>query len=645
MTSIRNLSYKNTLKNALTSVYPMSSKKGNLFKAWWQTLEGVVSTRLNFLAEMQSVWLNFKAYRTERLEDYESNLLLNIGLLYWQAWFMDTYPQSENKEIEARNIIARCNGYLEGLKTHKSKIDKLDGLLKNSIETFSRMQAEHVAFVTENVAILKEEFKRINNIYESLGPDIKKHEEDFKNYSTNLPYETDNRKIVNGRRDLIAQLTKIKEYAINYEVKLPSQSEEIFNIPNHISKCYQTISAEFQSLTNNYQSKLSLVTQEAEIQNLEKEIKQFFALNLDQKEDDTRLAATHQSYQEMKNNKKEEIINYINSHTNYGILSSEWHSVKWIIADQFHTIDTIKFESLAELHKQAKLQLDQSRLFLKKIDSNQFLQNLNQIKEKFEKDYQQYLKQNEARKQEVAEDLQAKIKQDKERIIAECDRRLTILNSLPIEKITEKNRPKRLQRDKLAYHLMQDENIANEIQQFHLPSPIRMKTASASASIGSVGSVAGGIAAFFVIASNPVGWGIGLIGAGLALGVAAGVFYKKAQNRKIKMELLADKSPQHQALLFGTNRRMKLLNSPPLTRYMRHLMMKHGIVVHETQPSLITSPDILLCKVLNSQQQLPLYLDMKQRSLFFSNSLRENTRTPITEESLPSQYNSFTSRQ
>lgn len=164
-----------------------------------------------------------------------------------------------------------------------------------------------------------------------------------------------------------------------------------------------------------------------------------------------------------------------------------------------------------------------------------------------------------------------------------------------------------------------------ESMEFKLPSPAKLRAIGDYSATSSALFFAGALFTF-ALASNPIGWGIGLCVAGLALAVTSGVSYVKANNREKKIALLKDKNQVEQKKLFDANEALK--NEYNCSSTVRHLMMKLGIV-----PQInLEKKKVLECELpSNKSCNMKLFLDTKKNELYFAVS-KSNRVIPFKDE-------------
>lgn len=630
------------LREALVKAYPKDGPQKTLFNQWWQKLCGTVETNKNFLEEITQEWFKFKQYYPEeskRLENDKMVLLLlkYLGVLYWQAWFLDMAPHHlENKKTHGKEILNQCKDHLQGVNELKNKVSKLETELKSldgiiQQVSFERIQEGKQFGIDDAIEHLKDQFKQENDIIKvKLKSEIAQFESDFKKLNNDLLYETDGLELIRSRDELIRQLNNIKLKATEHKIELPlSAIDQIFQIPQPIEEAHQNKIKRLQELSNEHGVISSQVQNKmSEIEQFQTMIDYFFLLTQDEKEIENHLLVSFDKYKNLKREEKpitkQNFIFWIHSQSIlYKVhFPQEWKSVIALIEKQFDNVAGITFQPFQELSRQATEQSAEMMLLLKKINVKQFEQGFQETKVQIEAEYKEYLMKNEQSKQKALQEfelIKSEVENQKQKVIAECDRRLELLQGLSLNAIAVRNSNKeaKRQRDALVNALVPTSLSVPSSQEFKLASPKPMTIASASTGVSSVGSIAGGVVAFFAMASNPIGWGLGLLGVGVAFGIAARVFYVKSKNRQIKNTLLDGLTPQHQEIIAESNRRIKQISSRPLTREMRHVMAQHRVIVDPNQSSRVEDGSIVRCKVVGRSDSVPLFLDYRRRELFF----------------------------
>jgi hypothetical protein len=229
----------------------------------------------------------------------------------------------------------------------------------------------------------------------------------------------------------------------------------------------------------------------------------------------------------------------------------------------------------------------------------------------------------------------AKVSQDETtKLLAEFDaRQKQVARAVPSMFAKQKQAEKRLfeeqlTRAKSVYFLQLEMRRKQCIQKineinhynFKLPSHKPLAIFAGLSGLGTVSTTGIAVAAFAFkiaalafVASNPVGWLVGLAVGTAALVATGSVLGTKGYNRYKKNKLLNHYEAYEQEALFKQNQTLKKRQIPDTTR---HLMMRHGIKIKPD--SLASVEGDVACYVVGKEyEQAQLFLNVGRKQLFF----------------------------
>ncbi len=671
------------LHQSLSAVFSQAKEKeaNALFNRFWGMLGSFPPNGINidslfsidFREYFEKAWWIFKDANLKQANaliqknKQRAFMLKYVGVLYWQAYLLDVAAQINDKKIKAQHVQDRYKEIILSKVEEKAEtIRRMGGALKeirDRVTLFSQNCSQEIKTIDNNARIeaLKTQFTAECQISERLNRVLIEFNQDFKKFKHDLPYETDAKKMDEKRNELIRRLGAIQNQLNHAEMKLPEFEVDqlLAETKFDMESDYANLSKELDRFRSSYRRYLENLI--VNISQLKFDNASFFILN--QNDIDTlkvfkRLTMTKLS---------KETSDYIfYAMKNYHDI---WEPIETLVNNQFQTVSEIKSddfdhldESLKTFEKQSFEKLTQiqsafdhivfedSEEIKSEIDineSNELVfdaknqQRIHAVNSQLTTSRDHFSKAKKAAKDNLMCELaliKTNAEKQKQANSLEAEKMIRALENLDPQATASSNQTRiqkqNTERTRLLSALIPVAVPTYDVASFHLPSPKPFKVTSASSGFVSAGSVVGGVIAFFALASNPIGWGVGLLCAGVMFGITARVCHVKAKNRQNKINLLKNRSPALQRDFNERNDRLKCLSSPPATEEMRHLMMEYGIRVDATQPSQIEDPAVLQCAVVGVTRKLPLFLDTKNRNLFFRHSRKEGgfDHVPVTDD-------------